>query len=148
VKRGEHWDRFCRALLDLLHSDFRRRPLLEGGQQIASDVADMLSEWLDAAIQAAIDARQCPACGRIAKRGATVVVRDGVSWCPRCAPESSLPETRWDPERVWITQTCVMDVITSEWQAAKPPSDDRRFRSSEYVRADVVERLLKEAAGK
>ena len=33
-------------------------------------------------------ARQCPRCGRIAKRGATVVVREGVSWCPMCVERS------------------------------------------------------------
>jgi hypothetical protein len=51
----------------------------------------------------------------------------------------------WAPERVWVYEQCVMDVVQDGWLASKPQPDTSKFRSREYVRADVVERLLAEA---
>jgi hypothetical protein len=48
------------------------------------------------------------------------------------------------PERVWVHEQCVVDCVDRGWTEAKPGPDDNRFRSREYVRADVHDALIAE----
>lgn len=49
------------------------------------------------------------------------------------------PTPRWDPPRVWITETCYMDCIDRGWREEPVGKyNPRKYRQSAYLRADVA----------